>query len=306
MNLDGISMKNFMTKGLLLSLVSFSAFAQEKASFPTYMYTEKGCSQSYFEKARKTNKIVGFGAGAVGIIGSTVMPLSAVFLIGGLGAAAETGYTYLEESEKPDKKKMAPRVRYPIARQYYDINNTLELNKIIKQNKSNDLAAYIPMYMDAIVNSKKAAKPYKECKSLARVEGISRSEAKEIESDIMSFLIALEEEQDTRNLTPLEAAKKNLANCLLEIKVGETYPIADLLLLRNELANTNLMTWRLQSSIRFFAYVEKKASKQNKTINAEKFFNIISKLDGDKSICSNGKKPLNRKNLAQEIIVQLE
>jgi len=299
-------MKKTIMSGLLLTLISHSAFAQQKASFPKYMFSEKGCSESYFQKARKTNKIVGFGAGAFGIVGATIFPLSAVFLIGGLATAGETGYTYLEESEQANKKKMAPRVRYPIARQYYDINNALELNKIIKSNQANDLAQYIPMYMDAILNSQKANKQYKECKSVARTEGVSRSEAKQIEKDIMKFLVAIEEEQDTRNLTVLESAKKSLANCLLEIEVDETYPIADLLLLRNELSQTNLMSWRFKSSIRFFSYVVKKANQQNKSITATKFFEILTRLDDSKSICEVGRKPLNRKRLANEIISLLK
>ncbi len=299
-------MKRIILTATVLTSISFGALAQQKVGFPKYMYSKDGCSKTYFEKARKLNKIMGFSLGGAGLIASSFMPFSALFVIGGLGSAAETGYTYIEESEDKNKKIMAPRVRYPLARQYFDITNTLELTKIVHNSDSGDLSDIIPMYFDSLTNSKKAKSQYKECKSLARLEGISRGELKQIEQKLTEFLIEIEKSSADGGLSPIETAKKSYANCLLEIEVDDTYPIADLLLLKNELETTNLLSWRFKSSIRLFKYIAKKAKQQNKNLDAATFFKIIKDLDADGQICSNTKRPLNRKNLAKEVILKLE
>ena len=145
------TMKKLILSTLLLSTITHQAIAQSSVSFPNLMYSSEGCSETYFKKGRKLNKIMGFTAGAVGVISSTFMPLSAIFILGGLGVAGETGYSYIEENENPSKKKMAPRIRYPFARQYFDITNTLELNKIINKDFT---VAQIDKYMGEYIKDR--------------------------------------------------------------------------------------------------------------------------------------------------------
>lgn len=291
---------------IFIQLTSFSSFANNEVSFPQSMYSENGCSEVYFQKARRVNKTVGFTLGGLGLISSAVMPLAPIFFIGGLGAAGETAYTYLEEKEDPTIKDKAPRIRYPIARQYFDIVNTLELNKIIEANKDQDVATYIKLYMESIVLAAKEGDQYKNCTTQAKAKGISKSELKGVEKDITEYLMSLDEENSSRN--EIENAKKEFAQCLLDIKSKDkdAYPIADMLLFRAELAKTNLMNWRLQSAIRFYEYVQKKAKDQNQGLDIETYFNMIQRLDTEKNICSNAKRPLNRKNLANEILSLLK
>jgi hypothetical protein len=297
-------MKTKILLALTMSLTASAALAQS-SGFPKYMFSKKGCSESYFKKGRSLNKVMGFSAGAVGIIGSTILPGSALFLIGGLGAAGETGYTYIEENEEVNKKKMAPRVRYPFARQYFDITNALELNKIIEQNKEDEeISEYIPMYIDALFPSKSVQAEYKECKSLGRLNGISRSETKEIEKNLMFYLEQYEE--GDKKLSSYEQAKKDMANCFLDIKDGESYPIADLLLLKSELENAKLLSWRFKSATRLYKYTLKQAKKSNLSMSARTFFDILGSLDKEGEICQNNKKPLNRKRLSKEVIYKLE
>jgi len=298
------TMKKLILSTLLLSTITHQAIAQSSVSFPNLMYSSEGCSETYFKKGRKLNKIMGFTAGAVGVISSTFMPLSAIFILGGLGVAGETGYSYIEENENPSKKKMAPRIRYPFARQYFDITNTLELNKIINKDKDAEVSEYIPMYMDAIINAKKVQPQYKECKSIAKLEGVSKGEIKEVEKNILTYL--MDAEADVKRQSPIDIAKSKMANCFLEIEYNETYPIGDLLLLKDELAKTKLMNWRFKSAIRQFRYVNKMANKENKDISAKKYFQIITEMDKEGFICKNTKKPLNRKNLAKEILLKIE
>jgi hypothetical protein len=300
-------MKNQYLFGISMTLyLTTTAVFGQASSFPKSMYTETGCSEAYFNKARSLNKILGFSTGALGIAGATVLPGSALLLLGGISAAGETGYTYLEEHEDADKKKMAPRVRYPFARQYYDITNALELNKIIEQNKQDEeISEYIPMYIDSLFISKQAQADYKECKSLGKLSGLSRGEIKEIEDNLMTYLEKYDKIK-SQKLLPLDQAKNEMANCLLEINDDGNYPIADRLLIKNELKTAKLLTWRFKSSIRLYKYVRKQVNKAGLDINASKFFEILNNLDRVNSICQIAKKPLNRKKLSAEFIKELK
>jgi len=116
--------------------------------------------------------------------------------------------------------------------------------------------------------------------------------------------MALEEETIGSALNEVEQGKKEFAQCVLDIKAKglDLYPIADMLLFKDELSKTKILTWRLKSAIRLYAYVVSKAKDQNQNLGIERYFEIINRLDQEKEICTNPKKPLNRKNLANEII----
>lgn len=283
---------------IIFLISSFSGFSQSK-NFPKNMYSEGGCSKSYFEKARKMNKTMGFSIGGAAIIGSTILPGSALLVLGGVGTAGETSYSYLEEKEIKDKRKQAPRVRYPLARQYFDIANALELNKIININKEEqEISEYIPMYIDSLFPSKATKSAYKECKSLAKLQGLSKSEIKEVEKSIMSYV--LEEKHDSH--TPLAKVKEDMANCFLNIADGSTYPVADKLLLASELKKEKLLSWRFKSVVRLVKYAKRKARKSGKTLSAKQFFNSLSQLDETQEACEVSSKPLNRKHLVKKIL----
>lgn len=289
---------------MVFQLTTSLSFANENIGFQTSMYSQGGCSETYFKKAKKVNRTVGFALGGASILSSTFMPLAPIFFLGGLGAAGETGYSYIEENQDASKVDKAPRIRYPIARQYFDILNTLELNKILNANSDLDIATYIKLYMESTVLASYETEQYKDCKVNAKLKGVSRSEIKEVEKNITSYLMDLEENPEAQALNEVEKGKKEFAQCVLDIKVQgqDIYPIADMLLFKDELSKTKILTWRLKSAIRMYAYAVKKAKEQNQNLGIEKYFEIINKLDNEKEICKDEKKPLNRKNLVKELL----
>lgn len=299
---------------IILSLTS-SAFCYEGPIVKSKdLYTDGGCSESYFKKAKKINRLVGLGIGGASIAVSTIMPLGWIFVLGGLGTIGESAFDFGHEKlnkqyktnlKTKDFKEKKPLVRYPIARNYFDILNTIELAKTLNNNTS-DTAEFLKMYVRASGQSQFLKDQYKICKSDARLVGISNSEIRDIENELLNYLMTMD--QDAQDLTEIDKGKRSFANCLLELTSksdDELYPVADMLLAKHELKDTALLNWKLKGVVRLYSYILNKANIENKDINIEQYFNLMNKLSEDKSICENPKKPMKRKTLTKEIITTI-
>jgi hypothetical protein len=291
---------------IVLQSLSFNSIANEKLSFPKSMYTEGACSKEYFNKGKRVNKVMGLTLGAASIVTSTVLPLAPIFFLGGLAVAGETAYSYVEEREKAEKKSQEPRIRYPVARQYFDIANTIELNKILNKSPNSDLSDYIKLYIESVVLSVNSLDQYKTCKRQSRTEGLAKDERIEIEKNITSFLMMVEENEESNDIkgNEIQKAKENYAKCLLNIQSEdqETYPVADMLLFRSELEQTNLLSWKMKSVIRLYKYAYKKAKQNGQILDIETYFLKINMLSEEGKICENSRRPFNRKQLIKEIL----
>jgi hypothetical protein len=305
----GVTMKTktlTLLASIILQSISVSSIANEPLSFPKPMYTDGACSEVYFKKGKRVNRVMGITLGAATAVSSIAMPLAPIFFLGGIAIAGETGYSYIEERDKPEKKSKEPRIRYPIAKQYFDITNTIELNKILNKNPNSDLNDYIKLYIESVVLSANSIDQYKSCKRDSRLAGIAKDERQAIEKDITSFLMMLEEEDELNESkrSDLNAAKQNYAKCLLNIQSEdkETYPVADMLLFRSELEQTSLLTWKMKSVIRLYKYAYKKAKHNGQDLDIETYFLKINMLSDEGKICESSKRPYNRRKLIKEIL----
>lgn len=297
---------------LCIMSISSIGFTQENSiKLSNDLYTDNGCSKHYYKRAKKLNRIMGATIGGASIAVSTVMPLGWIFTLGGLGAIGESAFDLGHEKFNKEFQKnfnvksvieKKPTVRYPLARQYFDTLNTLEFAKALKSNSS-DITEYIKIYIRSAALSTQVKDQYKTCKSNARLMGISKSELKSVEKDLLDYLMKMDDEKVSSN--EVEQGKQNFANCILEIKISadeDSYPLADMLLAQHELKETGLLNWRLKGVLRQYTYIYKKAIEENKDINIDEYFQNISKLDDAKTICKNKKRPLNRKKLSNEIL----
>lgn len=298
--------------GACILSISSMALAQDNSiGISKNLYTEQGCSHAYYKRAKKVNRIMGVTIGATSIAFSTVMPLGLIFTLGGIGAIGESAFDLGHEKFNKQFQQnfhvksvieKKPLIRYPMARQFFDSLNTLEFAKALKNNTS-DTAEYIKIYIRAGALSTLLKEQYKTCKSNARLSGISRSELKEIEKNLLEYLMQMEDEN--QSLNEISKGKQDFANCLLELKLNnkeDSYPIADMLLAQYELKDSGLLDWRLKGVLRQYIYMFKKAKEENKDIQIDQYFSRISKLDTEKILCKNEKKPLNRKKFTQEIL----
>lgn len=304
--------KKLITGACLLSTFSIAYAQQAPLSFNKSLYTESGCAKSYYRKAKATNRIMGATLGGASIALSTVMPLGWVFALGGIGAVGESAFDlghekFNQQFQANFKVKSViekkPLVRYPMARQYFDILNSLELAKVLKNNNT-DLTEYLKIYIRSSALTAQVKEAYKECKSQAKLVGISKSELKDVEKGLLDYLMQMESEDGLTS--EIEKGKQSFAQCILELKLNdgdqEVYPVADLLLAQYELKNTGLLNWRLKGVTRQYVYTYKKAQEENRDINVDQYFETLDKLDNEKKVCENYKKPLNRKKLTKEII----
>lgn len=298
----------------LLSICSIGIAQDNTLKISKSLYTDQGCSEIYYKKAKRMNRIVGATIGGASIVVSTVMPLGWIFAIGGVGAIGESAFDlghekFNKQFQQNFKVKSViekkPLIRYPIARQFFDALNTLEFAKAFK-NSSSDNAEYIKMYVRASALSTKLKPEYKSCKSEARLSGVSKGELKDVEKNLLEYLMQMESETESQN--EITKAKQTFANCLLELKLDgedDIYPIADMLLARYELNNSGLLNWRIKGVARQYAYILKKANEENKDINIDQYFQTLLKLDEEKAICQNKRKPFGRKKITEELLTTI-
>lgn len=299
-----------LTLGLCLLTLSTSSFAQE-VSLNEKLYTDQGCAPSYYKKAKATNRLMGATIGGASIAASSILPFGWIFVLGGMGAIGESAYDlghekfdqFFQENFKVKSViETKPPVRYPLARQYFDTLNTLEFAKALKDNAS-DIAEYLKIYIRSSALASKLKPQYKECKSKARLVGISKPELKNVEKNLLEYLMQMESNE--AGLNEIDKGKQEFANCLLELKMNEeddVYPLADMLLAQHELKDTGLLSWRLKGVVRQYVYIYNLAQEENKDINIDQYFPIVSRLDQEKGLCKSGKRPLNRKKMAKEVI----
>jgi hypothetical protein len=301
--------KNHLILGCIL-VSTIITNVQAKEVFPKDLYTLDGCSETYYLKAKKTNRLMGVGVGAAAITASTIIPFGWVFMLGGMGAIAESGFDlghqkfneeFKNELKIKDIKEKKPIVLYPVARNYFDILNTLELAKSL-QNNSTDIAEYIKIYLRSAALTGQLETEYKSCKAAAKMAGVSNSELKEVESKLMDYLMADEVPSSAHTL---KLAKHKFAHCLIDLNVKneeeEVYPIADMLLAAHELNKEGILNWKMKGVTRQYLYSYKTAKQENKTLDVEDYFQQISKLDQQGQLCKNAKKPATRKTIAKEL-----
>ena len=298
--------------GACIMSISTMALAQDNSIvLSKSLYTDQGCSKAYYKKAKKVNRVLGATIGGASIALATVLPFGWIFALGGIGAVGESAFDL--GHEKFNKQFQAnfnvksviekkPLVRYPGARQFFDSLNTLEFAKALK-NSTSDTSEYIKIYVRATALSTLLKEEYKVCKSNARLSGISKPELKEVEKNLLEYLMQMESKNQSQN--EISKGKQDFANCLLELKLEnkeDSYPIADMLLAQYELKETGLLNWRLKGVLRQYIFMFKKAQEESKDIDIDQYFSAITKLDEQKAICTNMKRPLNRKKLTQEIL----
>lgn len=303
--------KQLALSACIMSISSMALAQDNSISLSKNLYTDQGCSEAYYKKAKKVNRFMGVTVGGTSIALATVLPFGWVFALGGIGAVGESAFDL--GHEKFNKQFQAnfnvksviekkPLVRYPGARQFFDNLNTLEFAKALK-NSTSDTSEYIKIYVRATALSTLLKEEYKGCKSNARLSGISKPELKEVEKNLLEYLMQMESENQSQN--EISKGKQDFANCLLELKLDnkeDSYPIADMLLAQYELKDTGLLNWRLKGVLRQYIFIFRKAQEENKDINIDHYFETITKLDEQKSFCNNIKKPLNRKSLTKEIL----
>lgn len=298
---------------ILLLCITLNCFAQEtKEILDKKLYTDGGCAKSYFNKAKKVNRLVGLSIGGASIAASAALPFAWIFTLGGLGAAGESlldiGHEKNNEKFKKTLKtknyvEKTPIIRYPIALGYFDILNTIELAKKLK-NENDDVYEYLKMYIRASALSQFSKQEYKMCKKLARASGINRYQMKQIELQILEHLMAMDDNA-ANDIHPEPKAKNDFINCLISITSHNdetTYPIADMLLAKYEIQNYNILNWRLKGITRLYNKVIYKAHQENKDINIDNYFELVNKLSEHKDLCLNSKKPMNKKNFIKEVI----
>ncbi len=146
-----------------MMVTSLSSMASDgnisDVGFPAKLFSDRGCSESYYKKARKTNRIMGATLGGAAILASAAIPpLAVVMTIGGIGmvgdAAFDTAHGQWDDDvQKTFKIKPVdetyPRIIYPIARQFFDSLNTIEFASMLEQEENSDILDYTKVYIRA-------------------------------------------------------------------------------------------------------------------------------------------------------------
>jgi len=235
-------------------------------------------------------------------------PLSFVFVLGGIGMAADAGFDLAHkqwDDKVQEKFKMKannetyPRVLYPIARGYFDALNTIEFSNMLKTET--DEMEYAKIYIRSSVLAGQEKEKLKVCTSDAKLNGVSRGERKDIEKNLMDILMGMDEQ---RSLSAVDQAKKDYAECLMAIQsdVDESFPVADMLLAKIELQGKNLINRKMKGVVRNYNYVYKIAKAQGRDISIDDYFTKVSELNESQAICSSHKRPLKRRKLAEQIL----
>lgn len=305
-----MAMKTIQT--ILLFTASLS-FAQD-FTFPNLLYTEDGCSKEYFEKARRLNQIMGAGAG-VASIGASIAgaPLSFFLVTGGIASvgnsALELAREKLPEEHRTNlnmrsSRSAKPRVRFPIAINFYDMMNTLEYMKLRTASPNSVTASYIDSYIRANAIAGLSKDDMKSCKKAAKEKGLKNSEIKAVNSNFLTFLDTTLPEDPNKNLSPITRIQQEYAGCVLAIQstLDDSYPYADLILIEKELSGQGLLDWKLNGVARMYEYTFEKAQKAGKDISTAQYFEALRSLDHTYGFCEKPRKPLNRKKVASRIL----